>query len=250
MFRVLWAKKSLIVFLVLIVAFVPAAIIKPAQMMTKSVVTALGIDKLSTGEYQISGHVVENKFNPTGAVEKVVFASAIGATVEEATVNLGASMGAPVGLKHCGVLLIGSSMQDENVALIFEQFIKNGDLSNNSFVVYTEGSAVEMLEATVGNNKILHKVLDYNRREVFSKKSNIDVFYKDYLESKSQSFIAVLNVGSDGIVENKGIGAIFKNGKFSHLLSKEQVQQSAKHSAGGFGGNFQEEIIDALIPAI
>jgi len=58
MFRLLWKKKALIVFLVVLVVLLPQAVSRPAQMLSKTILTEITIDKAG-GIYTLTGKEVE-----------------------------------------------------------------------------------------------------------------------------------------------------------------------------------------------
>jgi hypothetical protein len=122
MYRLLWQKKALIAFLGLIVCLLPGALSKPAQMMTKVVLTEITID-MAVGEYSLSGLMM------VGEETEVVEATA--PSVAEAINKIATEQGRQVSFAHCTQIVLGEGLADENVYDVLKYFYYRAELNNN-----------------------------------------------------------------------------------------------------------------------
>ena len=187
MFNKLWAKKALILFLVLLVALLPQSVSRPAQMLSKAVLTEITIDKVD-GEYVLTGEMIKNLpgGGPAGlATIETEPVSGIGTSVAAAINKISAEMGRDVSFAHCKLMIMGEGLRFENLADILQYFLHRTEINNNCAVAWVEKGRTTTLEQ----------------------------FYKDYMRHTAASVL------THGPVDT----AIFKSGRYAFTLDETQT---------------------------
>ena len=249
MFRQLWRNKILVIFIVALLVLFPAASIKPAQMLSRSLFFSVGIDKTDEG-YQVSGVVAVNRAaQPGERITKSVQAS--GPSITVAMKKIASDEGRLLSLVHCNLIVIGSGLQDVNLATVLSNFLRQYEMSNNALLVCTDGDVLELLEASMENRTgatagQLETVVAFNQDNVFSHATTLDNFFKSYLRTSSSSILSIVNMsggeqeevpvqgavggggGSDEasapkVISNTRSGAVFRNGKRVFDLTADEV---------------------------
>jgi len=215
MYKKLWRKKVWIVFLVALLVLFPAASVKPAQAMSKTILLSVGIEKAEDG-YTVSGSMVTSTFTPQGLAETKVV-SADGYTVSKALDKIAADQGRDVSLAHCNLIVLGASLATENVAVVLEYFIKKFEISNNALLVWTDAEVAKILEISAENRTdaaggLLETVAAHNQESVLKRSMTLDKFYKDYLK-RLDTYISVISIKEDEISNTRQM-AVFREGRF------------------------------------
>jgi len=151
MFETLWRKKAMILFLVVLVVLLPAAVSRPAQMISKAVLTEITIDK-QDGQYMLTGKTADS--------EQPVTASA--PSVAECINKIALEQSKQVSFAHCSAIILAEGLKDENVTDLLRYFLYRTELNNNCGIAWLESG----------------------------KRTDIDGFFKDYLRYSSASVLA------------------------------------------------------------
>jgi len=194
MFRILWQKKALILFLVVLLVLLPGAVSRPAQMLSKAVLTEITIDKAG-GEYVLTGEMVINEagggiggggMGGGGEGEKrTKTLVATGASLGDAINKMSASQSKQVSFAHCNLMIMGEGLAGENLADLLRYFLHRTEINNNCAVAWKEKG----------------------------RKTTLERFYKDYMRYVSTSTL------TQGPVES----AVFKSGKYAFTLDETQT---------------------------
>ena len=197
MFRLLWQKKALILFLVVLVVLLPTAMSRPAQMMSKTVLTEITIDKVGE-QYTLTGKKAEIS-SPSaqagglgggggagsGAPTEKKELTASGPSVAAAINKMSATTEKEVSFAHCSSMVLGEGLAGENLADLLEFFLHRTEIHNNIALSWKEKGRATTLEK----------------------------FYKDYMRSTSTSILA----------EGPTKSAVFKHGKYAFTLDEAQT---------------------------
>lgn len=229
MFRELWRKKVLVVFLVALLILFPTASVRPVQAVTKTILLSVGIEKAADG-YTIVGVTMENSSSSSesgGASSKIV--SAVGITIPKTLEGITANTGRKVSLAHCNLIVLGETLSKENVAEILYYFLAKFEVSNNALLVWTDGSVEETLKISMANKSaaggLLETISAHNQKYVFKRLLTLDKFYKDYLSGRDAVMNAV-SLNEDEIYNTKQM-AIFRDGVFVGLEKNLIVRATA-----------------------
>jgi len=212
MLRVLWRRKILVVFIVALLVLFPAASVRPAQAISKTILLSVGIEKVTDG-YTVTGTVMESE-----TANKII--SANGATVPQALDRITANTGRKVSLAHCNLIVLGETLRADNVAEILYYFLGKFEVSNNTSLIWTDGPVEKILKESeagksAGGAGLLEAVAEYNQKHVFKKPVTLDAFYKNYLHGKDANMLVIL-LKDDEIYNTKQM-AVFKDGRFVHI---------------------------------
>jgi len=186
MFRLLWQKKALIAFLIVLIVLLPSAASRPAQMLSKTLLSEITIDKVDN-EYTLTGKKVETKPGSQTSEKETKPLETAGPSVGAAINKMSADSGQEVSFAHCTLIVLGEGLRDENLADLLKYFLHRTELNNNCELAWKEK----------GNNK-----------------TTLEKFYKDYMRKTSTS---ILSQGPSEI-------AVFKNGKYHLSLDETQTQ--------------------------
>ena len=215
MFRLLWNKKALILLLAVFVALLPQAAGRPAQMLSKTLLTSVGIDK-QDGEYVLYGQEVKiPKGGQTSGTETVVEGG--GVSLGAAINKLAATTGREVSLAHCNLIVLGAGLDGENIAELLKYFLNRAELNNNCTILYTKEPVKDMLDE---QQQLRAKFASDN---AFGKPPTLERFFKDYLRASSCSVL----------MQQPGKAAIFKNGRYAFSLDENQTRALGYLSGGG-----------------
>ncbi|MDR0462472.1 MAG: Ger(x)C family spore germination C-terminal domain-containing protein [Christensenellaceae bacterium] len=184
MFRILWQKKALILFLAVLIALFPSAASRPAQMLSKAVLTEITIDK-TNGEYTLSGEMIQIEPSNETPAKKTVPVTASGVSVGECINKIADAQNKQVSFSHCSNIILGAGLEGENVAEILRYFLYKTELSNKCTLSWQEK----------GN------------------RTSLERFFKDWLRPASAG---VMSKGSHET-------AVFKDGKFAFTLDEIQT---------------------------
>lgn len=224
MFRLLWEKKALIAFLLVLVFLLPSAVARPAQMLSKTLMTTIGVDKVN-GEYVVSGEMIVNKFDQSGKKSSEVIKSN-GPSVGAAVNNLSATQGREVSLGHCTLLVLGSGLANEDITDVLKYFINKTELHNNCAIIYTNSDVEGLIKGSLregdASGNLLQQISEYNQKNVFGKPTSLETFFKNHMRATSTNVIGVAELETDA-VSNKSKSAVFKNGKFAFKLDDKQT---------------------------
>ena len=226
MFSLLWKKKFLIVFLIALIALLPQAAARPAQMLSKTLFTSIGIDK-TDDEYEISGEMIVNDFSKKGETKSEVI-SETGANITEVMNKLSAAQGREISLAHCTLMVVGAGLNDENLGELLTYFFHKTEVNNNCAIVYTQSPVKDLLTASEeGGDKrrgLLQQILEFNQQNIIGKPTSLEKFFKDYMRTSKTGILTTATLEGDKI-SNEIQAAVFKNGK--HVFTLDETQTLA-----------------------
>jgi len=189
--------------------------------MSKAILLSVGIEKTTDG-YTVSGAMIAGTFTPEGLAETKIV-SADGTTVAGALNKITANQGREVSLAHCNLIVLGSSLETENIAKILEYFLGKFEISNNALLVWTYSDVVKLLEVS-GENRtdaaggLLETIAAHNQKSVSNKQMTLDGFFKDYLK-KRDGFISIISLEDEEISNTRQM-AVFREGRFAGITNK------------------------------
>lgn len=246
--QLLWAKKFLILAIALLVAFLPMALTQEAVVLSKALLTSIGIEMDEDNEqYVVWGEHMIFNFDPFGVPERELV-SGRGKDLDEAFVEMGRNLGKTVSLSHCTIIILHESLQGENIAELLWDFFKDPHPVNSCILFYTESGVGDLMDASINRGDArsgrLQQIAEFNRRQRKMESANLEDFMKssvraataicvrDSIETKpsqvrtsnththeSRTQIAVAAViENEGEIENRGDFAIFESGFFAELV--------------------------------
>jgi|GEM_PF-4275742 len=183
MLKMIWQKKALILFLVVLVALLPSALTRPAQMTTKAVLTEITIDHQS-GEYVLTGEMIDLNA-PADAESNTTTVTASAPSAAECINKIATEQGKQVSFAHCKYIVLGEGLADEDVTGLLRYFLYRTELNNSCQISWKQKGD----------------------------RTTIEQFFKDYLRAHSASVVA------NGAFEC----AVFRDGKHAFDLDETQT---------------------------
>ncbi len=205
-FRQIKHKFAFIYFCVIMICFLPSALIMPSHSFRSAIVTAIGVDldKQSQG-VEVSVLTI-SKIDKTNMNENTKLVSGKGNSVADALINIEIQIGRKIRMGHVGYVAISQEVANTNIVDILNNLIITNQLPNTVSLVMTNQSSKQLLENA---NKLsqsssfkLREVIHNEFNETFTKDTNIDKFLQGYLSPIGISTLGVVEILSDG---TKGI---------------------------------------------
>jgi len=208
MFKLLWQKKFLIIFLAIILALLPVAATKQPVVLSKALVTCIGID-YSDGVYSVYGEKVIFNFDPFGVLERKVL-SGDGDSFEDAMREIERSFGRKISFTHCTLIILGNGLVEHNsrdeIVHLLEYFYERRELSNAAAVIHTTSDLEKLIETSnkLGDvqSGLLQRLVEFNRRDREKSFINLEDLFKRYKRGRPINIPIINEI--DGALENEG----------------------------------------------
>ena len=243
------------IFLIVLIITVPE-ITKPAMSKTEAIVTMMSIDKIDEN-IKISTAVITPSTEKT--VNYQVF-SGVGKTVGEAVENVSLSLGKSMGFAQCEIMAFGENISNDGIMSSLDFMTRTRKVGRNAILINFSGDVEEFQQAVVNLNIEksipLEDVINFDKRYIPAKDSNIHSFYKGYfspislgimpkiqlLKEETSNAIKLDGTSSGGgnsntpgsgsgnennkaFILNDGTVCVFKNGKKNLELTPEQMKK-------------------------
>ena len=243
------------IFLIVLIITVPE-ITKPAMSKTEAIVTMMSIDKIDEN-IKISTAVITPSTEKT--INYQVF-SGVGKTVGEAVENVSLSLGKSMGFAQCEIMAFGENISNDGIMSSLDFMTRTRKVGRNAILINFSGDVEEFQQAVVNLNIEksipLEDVINFDKRYIPAKDSNIHSFYKGYfspislgimpkiqlLKEETSNAIKLDGTSSGGgnsntpgsgsgnennkaFILNDGTVCVFKNGKKNLELTPEQMKK-------------------------
>lgn len=236
-FRVVRRMPMFWVFVLLMIVYMPSALIAPAENDSVVVCTGVGIDKADEGiELSILTLIPQNSLTFADSYRLV---SAKGQNVALATNELVNFLGKRVDLAHAGYVIFGSELASNGIKTIIEDLARSNDIGMNAIVMTTNVTAKEMFETTkqfdTNSGEKVKDILYNNKRNLMDINTSIDKFYNNYLTPSACSITNKLNLVGDegGGVEASNQSSGSGGGENASASESEQAKPTKKVSNDG-----------------
>ena len=227
--RSLWKNNIWLVFLLTILVLLPASIPAHAQTEDRSIVVAVGFDKLENGNVEMSAEIIVPKYQTTYSQNAQII-TASGKNSAEALVGLSVQTGKVIGLSHCSSFLFGKTMQSENIIEFLDQILRGKRVNYNAQLIFTESKARDVLEKSIkideNFNQNINTIVQFNDEFVDAKTVLLSDFYKNYYDGYGAVMMPVINLSSN---------------EYEGLSSGENQGQSLSGQSGGSSSSQQNQ---------
>lgn len=244
-------NPMLIVFVIILIFFMPSAIYSPGQNREKGVIIAIGVDRQDQ-EYEISLLT----FIPTVQQSYKEMSSVItgkGESIAKALYNAQIAMGRKIGLSHAKTTVVNEELLQDDVAEYIDYLSRVASLPENTVFICTDSSAKEILQAsftlesTVGLQ--LEQIIGYNAENLYVTDTSLEAFYKGYYGRQKASLIGYLSTSNDesenmtttGTSEQSGSDQVDNGGDQSRNNGLSETKTS---SIGGENTKGQTHILN------
>lgn len=228
LFNFLINKPIISLFIIIVIFFIPSAIVARPQSFSKLIVRTIGIDKIGD-EYEVS--VVAYIPRPTQTFsENFQVISAKGNSVYDSFTNISKLTGKTVALAESNLILVNDGVCEDGLLKTLDYFVREYSLENNTLLLNIQGStSKEVLEITKKIAKdvsiFLQDIAEYNKNYILSSYIWIEELYAESLSPNGDIILSVIK-----LKENDGLG-----------LESEQSQGSSSadslESQSGGGTN-------------
>ena len=241
-FVILWV-------LALIIAFTIPEFTKPAMSQTEAIVNMLCID------------IVDNKFEIATSVltpsqdksSNYQIYTGSGETVGEAVENVSLSIGKEMGFAQCEIMAFGENICYSGILSSLDYLTRTRKVGRNAILINFTGTSKDFAETTANISKEktlkLENIMNFDKRYVLSRDSNIDSFYKGYFSeislgimpqikletTEQETAIEVSSTNEENstakqtqqkkYLVNDGTMSVFKQGKKVLQVEPEMVQK-------------------------
>lgn len=252
MIKFMLKHKYLIVFILIIILFIPYSLYQVPETERLSVITSVGLDKVEDGIQLSANTIVPNSGTMSGGggsdgtVKTIVVK---GKNVGDAFSNLSLILGRLPGLAHCDSIVINKELMQEDVTKYLDYFVRTNNLTSNATLIVAENTAKEIIETTASQKGLraitLSDVLLLNHEYVLTKKSNLDVFYANYFSKAPSMALPILNVGESNQSDDSSLESGATTGSSGTESSGSGGQNQNNQSQNSGQGSGQDENKDS-----
>lgn len=252
MIKFMLKHKYLIVFILIIILFIPYSLYQVPETDKLSVITSVGLDKVEDGIQLSANTIVPNSGTMSGSggsdgtVKTIVVK---GKNVGDAFSNLSLILGKLPGLAHCDSIVINKELMQEDVTKYLDYFVRTNNLTSNATLIVAENTAKEIIETTASQKGLraitLSDVLLLNHEYVLTKKSNLDAFYANYFSKAPSMALPILNVGESNQSDDSSLasGATTGSSGAESSGSSGQSQNNQSQNSGQGGQSTPSKIL-------
>jgi len=216
MWKTLWRKKFVIIALAFLVAFLPMAMTRDASVLSKTIVTAIGIDK-SGGEVSVTIESLIFNFDPFGVPEREL-TSATAPTIDEALYEISLNMGRRISFSHTSLILLGAGLDDTDLTELLHPFLLKPQLNNGAVLMWTEDDVETVLQTSIDTGDVrsakLQQLATFNAKPTTDRIStSLEEFFRNSLGRSGNARINIIELDGDELV-NSDRTARFNRGKY------------------------------------
>ena len=202
----IWQKKFALIAIALLIALLPMAVTKETVVLSKTLLTAIGIERDGTG-FAVHGEALIFNFDPFGIQEREVW-SATADTIEECLTIIGRNRGRTVSLSHCTIILLSEDMLTDTLTDDLRYLLDRTDLNNSCVLFPTDVPVDDLLHASRergdARSALLQQIGTFNRmRDNHFVGTTLERFYMDMLGKNATSKIGLIGL-QDGEIINDG----------------------------------------------
>ena len=189
-----------ILLLFIVIVYGLPALGKDAEVDEFAIVTAIGLDKGTDDEVDVSlltfVPVAQQNF-----AEKYKVVKASGSSVLEAIDYAGLYLGREVGLNHVKTVVINEEYFNENASVEMDYLTRNKSLALSTSVICTDAKASDFLETvqkmdTESSIKV-DDIIDFNNKFIYSTESTFETFYKGLYSKTKSSLVSFISLSED-----------------------------------------------------
>ena len=177
-------KFIFLIFILLTVITIPE-FTEPAMSQTDAIVSMLCVDKVNS-DFEISTTVLTPSQDKTSN-HQVYFGK--GSTLGEAVENISLTIGKEMGFAQCEIMAFGDNICSDGVLSALDYLTRTRKVGRNAILINFTGKTKDFAEAvskiSSEKNIKLENIVNFDKRYILSRDSNIDSFYKGYFSEIS-----------------------------------------------------------------
>lgn len=194
-FPIIW------IFLLLMLMYLPAAIISPAESDKFAIVNAIGLDyNKENNEYELSTliHVPQENMSFN---DKYKLVSGKSDTFVGCIKNIELHVGKQMGLVHTTLIIVSDSVVEHDLTASLDALVRTTEISNNTSLVYTPDSAKEVLTTSLKAYETsgikLSDIVHFNAENSVATVENIESYFKRLLLPTNSTILNVVKLEED-----------------------------------------------------
>jgi len=214
------SHKYFIIIFVFFIILLPQTIGLPAQTDNQAIVTGISVDK-KEGNFNVALQLITPQ-SDLSKNENIEIVEDEGETFFRCIDNLSIKLGKTVGFEHTNIIIIGQSVEGEDIMNILDFLYRNSKITLSTTLLQSNKEAKKILEtsAELNNNSSssLQNNLAYNNKIIeTSYVTSIGKFFNDYFSYSKISLVPLIEEPEN-----------------------EEETQKTNESGGSSGGGSQE----------
>ena len=212
-FQTLWRKKFIIITLAILVAMLPHALTAEASVLSKTIVTAIGIDKVN-GEYEIITESIIFNFDPFGVPERELDV-AHAPTIEQALAEIGMNKGRKISFSHTTLILLGKGLADEDLTLLLHPFLVMPQLNNGAVLMWTQDPLEDTLQASIDTGDVrsakLQQIAEFNKRKTHERiATSLEQFFRGSLGTEGVAKLNIIELEDKELINGDRVAMFYR----------------------------------------
>ena len=240
-----WRKIAVVISAIILLIAIFA--LEPSHVQERASVIGIGVDK-NENQYEISVQVIV----PTGGssdsqqTDYKGVISAKGINLGDAINNLSTIMGRKLLLMHCNVMVIGETLDNDNLLEFIDYIMRTNRINDSAFIMRSAVSAKELLSMQSTMDSYTSMALQKSSLEHISRGNTVSVNIMNYAKqtkeaghcaiipcivpvkvAKPQGDISTSGGANEEVEEylfNSEQTGVYKNGEFACLMDKSQTK--------------------------
>ena len=182
----IFSPRSMViwVFILIVIATIPE-FTEPAMSQTEAIVNMLCIDKVEE-KFEIATSVLTPTQDKQSNYQVY---SGTGNTVGEAVENVSLSIGKEMGFAQCEIMAFGNNLSEDGILSSLDYLTRTRKVGRNAILINFTGKGKDFAQAVSDLSKEktlkLENIMNFDKRYILSRDSNIDSFYKGYFSEIS-----------------------------------------------------------------
>lgn len=221
-------NPMMIVFILIMIVFMPPKIFASGENRERGVVTAVGIDKVGD-EYEVSFLVFIPSVNQSFDDKESVITGK-GNSVGEAVFEAQVAMGRKIGLYHTKTTVVNLELMEEDGVNALDYFGRLAGFPENTIFICTQKSAKELLQATQTLREDLgfklEQLVGFNADHVYASDTSLESFYRGYYSPTKSSLIGYLTLEDEMQEENLDVN-----------VNPAETEETGSSGSGTLGGS-------------
>ncbi len=247
---------ALYYFVIVLIIFLPSAITIPSLSFRSAIITAIGVDKQD--EEVMVSVLTLSEISKSEMRENVKLLQGSGVTLANAFSSIESSIDRKILMGHVGYVVISEDFATQNVAEVINTLIIAGKVSNTVPLLMCEGKAKDVLDNAqkmeASSSYKMREMINNEFNETYTKDISIDSFLKGYysdIHISTLGYVTIESQPTNAIDSSSGQAqgqsqqsssqggqtseqktaisyktehAVFLNGKFKYLFTKEQMR--------------------------
>ena len=243
-FKKIIKNKTMLIFILFTLLFLPSTIYLPAESNRRLVVSAVGVDKTENDEIELSVLMLIPK-SEGNIGNNYQLVSSKGKNLADALSIMGTSLGKLISFAHCELIITSIDILKDDLAIYLDFFTRTNNLTSNADLLCAK-NAKETLEANINISKEyslgLKDILTNNKSANAISNINVDSFLKNYLSNNNSyllPFIKIKEKDSSNTTSSNNESSGNEASSNSNTSQPTQSNQSTKkENTIDFDGSF------------